>query len=959
MCNLTREGLARHAEAAGTSALSISRRSRRGALDQIKGLGLVASLVLVVALQSPTATATDFAAISNRLNELTQTANYSEALVLAEEFSARAREAFGAESVEFAATLMRKGAVLHLSGQVGLAGPLFEEALRIYQLKLPPQHPDVAAALNNLGMYSHWRGDYTEALDYYKRSLTIREQVSPPMPAMVAESLNNLAHTYQYLGRPKEAVALLERAMKLQQAPGEKPTASLAQALQNLASAKESMGDFSGAGADLRRATTIYAATLASDHPLAISALNRLALNLYLQRRFQDAEPIFREALARQRGSQQRLLLGAVLTDFAINQIHLGNLDEAEPLLMEALELRVQLLRSGHADIARTLSELAEISFQRGDLDFALERIERAAEIAVRLTAIDDRIRLIFYRYLKIGWRVYELKKLQGGDKLLRKAFLYSQRATQTQTAATVARMGARFASSDPALQDALKRAQDLETQQQQLESVLVGALAQSPAQRKATDRKARKQLAKIEKQYAALNTEISRRFPEYANMTRPEPAGAEVVRAALKPDEALVSLTVGAEETHVFAVTRDDVRWHRSAHGKQEIGGWVEELRDGVTAIGRLEKEPDAKLYNLGLAHDVYDRLLGEAEPVLQGKSTLLLIANGPLTSLPPQILVKSAPSNPQPDISTMADYANADWLIRHHAIAVFPAVNNLTSLRSADVRKSDRRLPMIGFGNPVFGNRKVAATTGRTLVRSPLASATPRQVAQVPSSDFASVWRGSTVDTTVLRQALLPLPDTEQELRDVARSVGAGNQHLRLRESATEKAVKTSNLKDYRIVYFATHGLVAGELAGLGEPALALSIPKNPDQVDDGLLTVSEIAFLDMDAEWVVLSACNTAAAGAPGAEGLSGLARAFFHAGARSMLVSHWPVYSDDTTALMKHLFEAQSQDRSVTRAAALRLAMLAHINQEGPLSAYPTFWAPFILVGETAANVPPVP
>ena len=121
---------------------------------------------------------------------------------------------------------------------------------------------------------------------------------------------------------------------------------------------------------------------------------------------------------------------------------------------------------------------------------------------------------------------------------------------------------------------------------------------------------------------------------------------------------------------------------------------------------------------------------------------------------------------------------------------------------------------------------------------------------------------------------------------------------------------------LADYRVVYFATHGLVAGEVKGLGEPSLALTLPKQPSETDDGLLTASEVAQLKLNADWVVLSACNTIAGDKPGAEALSGLARAFFYAGARALLVSHWAVESNAATRL-DHLDLRHHQGRSEAR------------------------------------------
>jgi CHAT domain-containing protein len=158
-----------------------------------------------------------------------------------------------------------------------------------------------------------------------------------------------------------------------------------------------------------------------------------------------------------------------------------------------------------------------------------------------------------------------------------------------------------------------------------------------------------------------------------------------------------------------------------------------------------------------------------------------------------------------------------------------------------------------------------------------------------------------------------------------------------------------------DYRVVYFATHGLLAGEVKGLGEPALALTLPAKPSDLDDGLLTASEVAQLKLNSDWVVLSACNTAAGDKPGAEALSGLARAFFYAGARALLVSHWAVDSDAATRLTTETFDVLRKDPNLGRAEALRRAMLAYMNDTtDPLSAYPALWAPFVVVGEGAAR-----
>ena len=270
-----------------------------------------------------------------------------------------------------------------------------------------------------------------------------------------------------------------------------------------------------------------------------------------------------------------------------------------------------------------------------------------------------------------------------------------------------------------------------------------------------------------------------------------------------------------------------------------------------------------------------------------------------------------------------------------------MLPSIASLKVLRGKSAI-ADAAKPLIGFADPVFDR-------------------SPQQLAQntrvVADVTAARGIRGTVADVAELKTALPPLPETATELRKVAASVHADPADVILGADATETRVKQEKLDQFRIVYFATHGLLAGDVADFAklnaEPALVLSLPEHPTELDDGLLTASEVAQLKLNADWVVLSACNTASAEKPGAEALSGLARAFFYAGARSLVVSNWEVDSDSAVALMTGTFAALAADPKLSHAEALQKSMLAMIdNAQHPEWADPKYWAPFVVVGEPA-------
>ena len=296
--------------------------------------------------------------------------------------------------------------------------------------------------------------------------------------------------------------------------------------------------------------------------------------------------------------------------------------------------------------------------------------------------------------------------------------------------------------------------------------------------------------------------------------------------------------------------------------------------------------------------------------------------------------------------------------WLARSHAVTSVPSAASLRTLRQLP-SGSAKRETMIGFGDPYFSKEQAAEAQSQVAMLD-----TSESSRGIRARRRAAVQRAG-VDRAALAQ-LPRLVDTAEELKAVALTLSADPAKvLHLGKDANEKIVKGTDLSKFRIIAFATHGLVPGDVDGLTQPALALTAPDVADIDGDGLLTMEEVLALRLNADWVVLSACNTGTGAGAGAEAVSGLGRAFFYAGARTLLVTNWPVYSASARDLVTDLFRRQASDAKLTRAEALRQAMVGLM--EGPgfkgadgntlyAYAHPVFWAPYSIIGDGGGGQP---
>lgn len=539
---------------------------------------------------------------------------------------------------------------------------------------------------------------------------------------------------------------------------------------------------------------------------------------------------------------------------------------------------------------------------------------------------------------------------IDAGSESFRLADAARGRNVQRALAASAARASVR----DPKLAELVRLEQDQQKQIAAQFGLLSSLLALPPEQR---DDKAilamRKDVDTLRDSRATTRQQIEKQFPEYANLIDPRPPAVDDIRTVLRNGEALISFYLAQENSFVWVVPKQGaVAFAAVPLGAKAIETKVQKLR--LALEPQAETLGDIPAFDLVLAHELYATLLQPVEAGWKPAKSLFVVTNGALGLLP-LALLPTAPA--QVDLKAaplFGGYKSVPWLARSHAVTQLPSTAALKTLRGLPAGGTQRE-PLIGFGDPFFNAEQAAEASAETSLR--IASADPVAVRG------AKLKRRNAPQTTGVDSAelgLLPrLPDTADELRSVALAMQSDPAKvLFLGKQANEKTVRQVPLDKYRVVAFATHGLVPGDLNGLTQPALALTAPQVADVDGDGLLTMDEILGLKLDADWVVLSACNTGSGAGAGAEAASGLGRAFFYAGTRALLLTNWSVHSASARDLVTDLFRRQSVDGKLSRAEALRQAMVALLDGPGYQEngqtlfsyAHPIFWAPYSLMGD---------
>jgi len=848
------------------------------------------------------------------------------------------QKAYGIQHPYVAGNLTALAVVYEKQGRYAEVEPLLKAALEIREKVLGPYHPDLADALASLANFYAGQNRHAEAEANYKRALAIQEKALGPDHATVALTLLGLANVYRLQGRVTDADAFYKRSLTVSIKALGPNHPQVAGILNQAAQLYAEQHIYAEAEPLFRQSLAIWEKTVGPDHPAVAEVLQNLAQIYSSEGRYTDAEPLFWRALRIEEKvhGHDHPTVAICLNNLGLLYDRQGRFAEAQPFYRRSLVINEKALGPEHPLVITTLDNLIKLFADGGRYDAALPFVRRA---------LGRNIARPYGAFPSLMGAAQQ--GLISAEQSFEESYGVMQEASSSAAAEAVQKLAQRFAAGSGRLADLVRADQDLASEGKQLDDALMTEAIKSSKERNAgREGLIRKRIAEIEAEQKASSDTLAREFPGYVALSKPAPLSLDETRALLADDEAVVAFHVTEKMGYGWVVTSTSAYWTPLPSPSAELVSEVKKLRQMVT-------DDADKPFDAAVAYHLYQQTFAPLESWIRDKKRISVFANGALTSIPFGMLVKRDPAG--------KSLRDIDWMIKSHAIAVLPSIYSLKTMRLATAALSAPKA-MIGFGDPVFSTGALTRERQAQALAQALAQAQaqPQKLAMRSITSFA---KGTEIDTRSLREYLPQLPATRNEVQTIGKVLGADPADLVLGLDATETRVKQSRLDQYRIVYFATHGLVAGDLNRFSktrsEPALAFTFPDRPSEADDGLLQATEISSLKLNADWVVLSACNTAASDVIGAEALSGLARAFLYAGARSLVVSHWPVADDATAKLMTTLFAVAKEEPNLSHAEALQRAMLSLINSRdknasGIPEAHPALWAPFIVVGEPQAG-----
>ena len=854
----------------------------------------------------------------------TQRRELSQALIALQLTRSIAQRVGDEQNVAFA--IVNLGVVYFSRGEYQQALQMFEQHLNLDVVKR--DRALTARTLNAIGAAKRALGDTSGALDYFQQSQKVAEDTGDKR--MLSNALNNIGVINRDLGEYARALEYFEKGLKL--AEDLKDNNAISIALNNIGTIHGSQGNQAQALDYFQRALKIAQAL--DDKASIANALNNIGLTYYRTHDYPQALDYYQQSLALREQLKDNRGAAGTLNNIGIIYREQGDYKQALDYYQRSLAIREKL--EDPAGTATVLDHIGIIHYLQGDYDQALQLSNRVLEIAKRVESPE-----IIWRGYELAGRAHTaLKQFDEAEKDLTKSIntiekmrylvgggeLARQRFFEDKLPPYMGMVQLAFSRNRPAdaltyselakartLLDVLRNGRvpinkAMSADEQELERkanaelTLLNAQIYEEKQRpkpnpeRIAELEPRREQARIA--YESVLTSLYVKHPELKVQRGEAMPITAAEAAALIPDAAtaIVEFVVDEDQSYLMVLTAD----HKNKTSPLKIAMYpikitANELSERVEQFRRMLADRDLNYQDT--AHQLYDLLLKPAEEQLRGRKTLCIVPDRALWELPFQALQTGTGTH----------------LIEAYTIFYAPSLSVLREVTKQPTTTTPRQAKtLLAFGNPILTGKP-----GGTL-------------------------RGGEPETA----SFGPLPETETEVKTLARLYGAANSHIFIGPEAREGIVKAEAPK-YEVLHFATHGLLDNR-----NPMFSfLTLAQSGDPNEDGLLEAREIINMDLHAKLAVLSACQTARGWVGAGEGVIGMSWALFVAGVPTTVASQWKVDSNSTTTLMidfhRRLTQRPANSRTA-KAEALRQAELGLLKSER--YRHPFYWAGFVMIGD---------
>lgn len=832
---------------------------------------------------------------------------------------------------------------------------------------IPPSHADQRNAIEASKKYSEFedqieeffqQANYAEAIPLALRQISLSERAFGKDHVKTADSIRTLANLFMETGRSLEAEPLYRRALEIFNSHHGENSLESAGLLHDLALSLHDQGRFSESAEIYRRSVDIQITKSGAKEPSTLQSTFNLASVLHDAGAFEEAEELYQFVLAN--ADEATKLWLRYPRNYAVLLIELERyqsaIDQIETLLVDGLEQSVDF------EDATTYHHLAYAQYRLGRTKAALSSIRKSTDILTRRwqaassTDFAELVKTERRNWLgnffgRLGRRpmlqlelINDVQRQEGVDSALSlEALQVSQIVSNSSAGRALAEAAARRFTSDGKITALIRERQELtqswlKSQTEQANSLRgFGGTNQDQSN-----------LQNLEKRIAEIDGQLAKddSYSSYLELVSAQAAEFKDLRASLNSTEAIIVFLTEdtrslGEKVYFFIIRSNLEAPIFNSIDFPDLDANVLSLRNGLK-IPSGTSFSGLPFFDLSLSRKIYTKLFDDISPHLDGIEHLYLVPDGPLEQLPFNALASSLP--PEPIDNVFRNYRTARYLSDDFTLSILPNLNALV-INHPNAEAQSARRELLSFGAPEHNQKQVAAVDANVTINL---GGSPQSYSQDGTSKDGK---------EAFLVALPPIPSAIKDtLVELNRRFGADPANLFIGKEASENRLRdlsdNGKLATYDNVIIASHGLLASEMVGTGltEPTLVLTPEQSRQAEGDGFLTTTEIVSLDFLADWIILSACNTAGSdGTLGEGSLSGLSRAFLFAGANDLLVSHWPAEASATAELVSDAL-IEISDKKITKPEAVRMAMQKlRANTSKPHFAHPALWAPFTVVG----------